>query len=102
MTKDEREANRKMIEDEAALMSLAGNPGWEILAARMDGFVDKAERVLDECADASDTYRLHRACSIRRVLVTLLKMVREAPARHAALVSGEAGPNADPSPDTLV
>lgn len=102
MMNDEKAAIAKMIADEDALMSLVGHPGWKILETRMNDFVDKAERVLDECGDASDTYRLHRACSIRRTLVTLLKMVRDAPARHAALVSGEAGQYADPSPDSLV
>jgi hypothetical protein len=88
--------------DEESLISLARHPGWKILAKRMDVFVNEAERVLDECGDASDTYRLHRACSIRRILVTLLKMVREAPVRHAALVSGAAGLSAKPSPESLV
>lgn len=102
MTANEKAAIAKVTADEEALVALLAHPGWKILSVRMDDFVEKAERVLDECGDASDTYRLHRACSIRRVLVTLLKMVREAPVRHAALVSGEAGPFADPSPDSLV
>lgn len=88
--------------DEAALVDLMAHPGWKLLEKRMETLVGDAERVLDECGDVSDTYRLHRACSIRRVLVTLLKMVRGAPARHAALVSGDAEPGAEPSPGSLV
>ena len=91
-----------LMADEESLALLAAEPGWKILENRMEVMLGESYAVMDESATPEDTFRLHKANAIRKVLVTLLEMVREAPKRHAALVSGGAALSADPAPDSLV
>lgn len=97
-----QEMVEEMIRDEQALALLSVEPGWKIMEARMDAMVEEAHAVMDESNEPNDTFRLHKAVAIRKILVTLLQMVREAPKRHAALVSGAAAPGADLAPDVPV
>ena len=92
----------QMIADEESLALLSVDPGWKIMEARMDKMLVEAYDVMDESNEPNDTHRLHKANAIRKVLVTLLQMVRKAPERHAALVRGTAGSVADSAPDAPV
>lgn len=93
---------KSMIADEESLALLSTDAGWKIMEARMELMLAEAFTVMDESNEPNDTHRLHKANAIRKVLVTLLQMVREAPDRRAALVSGMAASAADPSPNVPV
>lgn len=96
------EAVAGMIADEEALARLTAEPGWKVLENRMGSMLAESLEVMDESATPDDTFRLHKANAIRKVLVTLLQMVREAPKRHAALVSGASGVGTALAPDAPV
>ena len=93
---------KSMIADEESLALLSTDAGWKIMEARMDALLTESYAVMDESNEPNDTFRLHKANAIRKTLVTLLNMVREAPKRHAALVSGVSGVGTDPAPDAPV
>lgn len=91
-----------MLHDEEALALLAADTGWKIMEARMDSMLAESYEVMDESNEPNDIYRLHKAVAMRKILVTLLQMVREAPQRHAALVRGIAERDARLAPDAPV
>jgi len=93
---------KAMLADEEALALLSVEPGWKIMEARMETMLTEAHAVMDESNEPNDTFRLHKAVAIRKILVTLLQMVREAPKRYTALVSGTAESVTDPAPDAPV
>lgn len=93
---------QQMLADEEALALLSVEAGWKIMEARMELMLADAYDVMDESNEPNDTHRLHKANAIRKVLVTLLQMVREAPKRYTALVSGNAATVADLAPEVPV
>ena len=99
ITDDMREL---MVVDEEALALLSAEPGWKVMEARMESMLAETYAIMDESNEPNDVYRLHKAVQSRKILVTLLQMVRDAPKRHAALVSDASGAGSDSAPSAPV
>ena len=93
---------RSVIEIEEQLALLAAEPGWKIIEARMESMLADMYDIMDESNEPNDTHRLHKANAVRKVLVTLLQMVRDAPKRRDALVSDASGVRPHPAPEAPV
>lgn len=93
---------KQMIANEEALAMLSTEPGWKIMETRMEAMMAEAFTVMDESNEPNDTFRLHKANAMRKILVALLQMVREAPKRHADLVSDMSVLGTPPAPDAPV